>query len=888
MRGEGNPREQENFDVRLLEREEELHTLIDALARVSTHGGHIMFIHGEAGIGKSSVVDTFVQGAANTADVAIGYCDPLSTPRPLGPVRDMSRTLLGPHDASAAERQCFDLLAEHALQSKRALVWVLEDLHWADQRTLDWLVFIGRRISQLPILLIGTYRDDEVGPSHPLKAASGSLPSRRVTHLSLQPLTVQAIEALGNRRTEVAQALHDITHGNPFFVTELLLHDHSTGPGTVPRTVADAVQLRLSRQPDHLKRFLSLIACCPYGLNPKATERIPGYANAGALLDDGVLAGMLVSTGDDYHFRHELARLATMNALTPQVRRDNHRLFLQALLQSDAEPDLDHVVHHALGAGDDDAVLRYAPEAARKAAALGAHKEAAAYLSHALQRAAGASSEVQATINETWAYETGLAWAIDDEVIAARERAVALWTELDRPEQIAENQRWLSRLHWYRGEAALAQHFVHKAIATLEQRVPGNKAALAKAYALRAQFFMLQDHMDEAVAWGRKALTLAEASKETEVQAHSLNSIGTALLFRAHREGEDLLRRSLAVSLAHGHHEQAARVYTNLSECLIELGDLEKAESVVEEGIRFDTSHDLDAWTYYLVGRKAQLRFEQDRYEEAMWIAQDALGAGDQTLLMRMPAMLIRARCAIRLGKPEARDWLDETVQGALQIDEPQYIVSAQTARLEAALLWRETPMVSQVLHWLAGLDPTQLGPRKRGELVFWLKLAGEATPTTLVGEMPEGFAFFASGRPAESAEWFEQRGARYLAAWAWQATGLAPQRQHATNLIDAVGATGVAAFSVQQTRPSGRGMSRKTKAHPYGLTAQEQVILQMMANGLSNPAIAAQLSRSRRTVENHVSSILDKLSCRNRMEVVLRTQSEPWLLGSATGTVSG
>jgi hypothetical protein len=261
------------------------------------------------------------------------------------------------------------------------------------------------------------------------------------------------------------------------------------------------------------------------------------------------------------------------------------------------------VVFHAEGAQDSTAILTHAPLAANRAVTLGAHREAAMFLGSALTCLDDASPEIAAEITEQWAYEAGLSLGIDDQVIAARERAVEMWTNLARPDRVGENLRWLSRLYWYRGQAEKAERFILQAIDVLEGEVL--TAETGKAYALRAQFFMLKEDMDEAVKWAARALTIAEELADFDTQAHALNTMGSAKLFRSNPEGEALLRKSLAIAHKYALHEQAARVYTNLSECLIEMRELDRAEALLEEGIAFDTANDLDAWTYYLIGRTA-------------------------------------------------------------------------------------------------------------------------------------------------------------------------------------------------------------------------------------------------------------------------------------------
>lgn len=858
----------------IVERSKEFGILKKVFRSIPQGGGRLVLVRGEAGIGKSTFVEHFISEISKQHQIAIAWCDPLNTPRPLGLVRDLVAGLNRDASKALEEADYFEGFVAQAQKAEKLLILVVEDLHWADQKSLDWLMYVGRRLSQLPVLLIGSYRDDEVAATHPLHHALTTISAARKINIDLPALSVDAVRQLDRYQKYCPEELHRITGGHPYFVAEVL--NSNSGPDALPNSVADVINARIASLPPALQQFLELISCSPAELTLSVLTAL-NVKDFGALCDEGVAQNILTSVGQDLKFRHELTRLAVYARMGPVRKRESHAKFLAAYLdQPEINSQLDILVFHAEGAQDRAAILTYAPLAANRAATLGAHREAALFLGTALGCLEDASPEVAAQITENWAYEAGLSLGIDDEVIAARERAVDLWTKLARPDRVGENLRWLSRLYWYRGEAEKAERYILQAIDVLEDEVL--TAETGKAYALRAQFFMLQDNMEEAVKWSTRALEIAETLADFDTQAHALNTMGSAKLFRGDPEGESLLRQSLTISHKHALHEQAARVYTNLSECLIEMRELDRAEALLEEGIAYDTANDLDAWTYYLIGRKAQLRFEQDRYEDAIQISQSVLTQPNQTLLMQMPARIILARAKIRLGNEDAGALLDEALAHATQIGEPQYIVTLLVAKVEQAVLQNDLKMSQEALDRLSEMDPAIFSESKRGDYQFWAQLAGASRKQM---DVPEPYALFLAGEYDAAAKAFEAQGATYLAGWVRVSQKAV---ECAEKIFTSCGALGARQsmrkrFDMQPLTAQSRGLYRAAKAHPYELTAKEQVVLAMLADGKSNALIADELSRSRRTVENHVSSILSKLSCKNRLEVVLRTQSEPWIL---------
>lgn len=764
------------------------------------------------------------------------------------------------------------------------LVW--EDLHWADFATLDLLRFLGRRIALLPVLLVITFRDNEVGADHPLREALKDAGSGNVTEFQLAPLTARTVRQIARDAGLPGDWLFEMSAGNAFQVSEILAA-HAAADGRLPGSLREAVSARQSRLAADARELLETISVVPAAVPSALVHRlVPGRSQA--LIDTLVGLRLLqVSASGDLRFRHELARLATLERVTATARRAHHGRILAALREIGSGASLDQMVHHAAGALDGAAVLAIAPEAAAQAAASGAHREAAAHLGTALKFVDEADPETAATLYESWAYESGLAARIDDDVLDARRHAITLWRLLKRPEKVGENLRWLSRLHWYRGEAAEAARLADQAIRVLES-MPAS-AEQAMAYSLRSQLHMLNDQMDDAVAWGQRALEIEARFPHPELRAHALNNIGTALVFRGRTEGEAHLQQSLDVSLEHGLHEQAARAYTNLSEYAVEFRRFDLAEKILSEGLAFDTEHDLDSWTYYLSGRQALLRLEQGRLKDAETISQGVLDRSGLTLVMRLPALHVLARARMRRAAPDAAELVDQSYADALATDELQHIVPARLTLIEQAWLSGHRPAGEEHLAALLALSDDDRHAWNLGERAVWAARYGVSARGIRHNDLPEPFRRELDGDLAGAAAAWKALSMPYAAALARLQSDDPEMLGQAVRDLESMGAAAAADYGRRRAAELGvtralprrrRGAYRAAKDHPLGLTRREQDVLRLLARGFTNREISDTLARSPRTVEHHVSSVLAKLNAPNRMAVMLRVQKEPWLLG--------
>lgn len=868
--------------VELLEREQPLLAL-QAAARAAGGGqGCTVLVTGEAGIGKSSLLRQWVRVMEGARQILWGACDDLFSPRPLGPLRDIAGKLdaglLHLLDTGAAAARIFSALHECLRRSVRLTVLVFEDVHWADEATLDLIRFLGRRVAALPCLLLLSYRDDEIDGRHPLHQVLADLPPQALRRVALSPLSPQAVSALAAKAGRPDAGLHEATGGNPFYVTEVLDSGIGDAQAGVPSSVRDAVCARLSRLEAAEREVLNRLSLLP-GAAPLWLVRAwlgPALLPA---VDRCASRGLLVCAEGLVSFRHVLARRATADALAPLWRGTLHAEILALLERPPAGMPavaLSQRLHHAEQAGDAAQVLRLAPLAAGEAAAVGAHREAAKHWDCALRFAEQATREQLAGLYEGWSYEAGLS-AIDTRVIAARLEAVKLWAELGRNDKLGDNLRCLSRLYWYLGEGELAGQHAEQAVTVLEAIAPCPE--LAWAYATRAQLFMLRDCTEPAIEWGLLAIELAQSMDGPEILCHALNSVGTAELFAGRPGGRERLERSLEIALAHGYDEQAARVYSNASEQAVVFKEFRRAEPLLLSGIAFDRQHDLDAWTHYLQGWLAQLRMEQGRLDEAEQIAAAVLAVPRLTVVMRLPALTVLARVHMRRGAADARGLLQEALRLALGTGEAQRIVPAVTGLVEQAWLQADLPACCRALAPLDGLDGLAVISWAAGEVAVWRRRAGLPPGLQACGAGPWDLELQGDAAAAAAA-WAALEAPNEAALALLQAALERPGEQGASALPRAlqmfeaaghvVGAARVRGLArelgLQSCLPrAARGHYGSARAHRYGLTARQQQVLAMICAELSNSEIGALLGLSRRTVEHHVSGLLAKLEVADR-----------------------
>jgi DNA-binding CsgD family transcriptional regulator len=363
----------------LLERQVELQTLGTAVERAGLGRGSAVLVLGEAGIGKTSLVHAFLTAAAGRARVLAGACEDLLTPRALGPLRDAARSAAdGPLAAALSPRAdpalVFAAVCDELASPPSPTVLVIEDAHWADGATLDVLRYLGPRVQNLPAVLLMTYRDDALARDHPLRGVLGVLGSTAATRLRLTRLTSDAVRDMAASTNLDPGELFRLTGGNPFFVTEVLANPCEV----VPPTVVDAVLARVRTLSPPAQTALDRLAVVPSGAEVDLLRILVGDL---APVAEAERAGVVDVRGDVVAFRHELARRAVVESLPASVRLELNADVLRALL---VRPDCDpfRVLHHAVEAGDDAAVITHGQAAAQEAARVGAHRQAAAcYLS---------------------------------------------------------------------------------------------------------------------------------------------------------------------------------------------------------------------------------------------------------------------------------------------------------------------------------------------------------------------------------------------------------------------------------------------------------------------------------------------------------------------------
>ena len=847
--------------MELLERASFLQTLADYGAEATKGDGRLVLVSGESGIGKTALLEEF-ERRMKGARWLWGACDGMLTPRPLGPLFDIGAQAGGEFAdlcrRGAARDRLFAAFQAEIGSPGAFTVAVMEDVHWADEATVDLLGFLGRRLGRMPALVFATYRDDELGADHPLRVVLGDLATQRATRrMRLPPLSQKAVQALAVQRGLDAGELHRVTGGNPFYVSEVL----ESGWPSVPPTVRDAVGARLARSSPATQRVVEAAAVTGSRVDWSVLSSVLAGSRWSA--EDCLATGILVAERDDVRFRHELVRMAVQAGIAPRRKAELHASVLAALeKRGDADPA--PLAHHAEGAGDAKSVLRHAPEAARRSAALGAHREAAAQFERALRFADNCDRTTLATLHEGVAGEYSLLdrW---QEAERALRTALSLRQELGDDVSAGENLRMLSRTLWRLCRGEESAHAAGEAVRVLETRPPGRELALAYANFSAAQ--MLVGRTDGAVDIGEKAQALGESLHEPEIVSHALTTIGSALL-NSRQDGMGLIERALQVALAADLHEAAGFAYASLHEVVTRLHRFEEEERYYTEGMAYCEGRELGVFSMCLTSWRAYAFMLLGRWDEAAGICADMLGRQRISPVNRLNPLRVLGSIRGRRGEAGAWELLNEALALAEGVNEPRWIAPIRAARSELRWLSGDDDLAVEEIRAAYDQAVGYVDPWTMGSLAVWLSRL--QAPDTGPLSLPKPFALEMAGEWQSAAAVWERLGRPYDAALARLGSADEAGLRQALAVFDGLGARAAASVARRRMKELGarvipRGPRQSTRAAPAGLTAREQEVLALLSDGLPNREISTRLFISERTVHHHVSAVLSKIGVSSR-----------------------
>jgi predicted ATPase/DNA-binding NarL/FixJ family response regulator len=770
----------------LVGRATELEALLAALDRAAGGRPTTVLVDGEAGIGKTRLVGEFSEHARASGaivlrgvSVRLGNEDAL----PFAPVVEALRGVLrsrgqaamrGLLDASTAEittllPELGDAASEPAPDEQRPdwamtrlfesllvllrrlgedgpAIFVVEDLHWADRSTRDLFAFLVRALTDERVMLIGTYRSDELHRRHPLLAWIGELDRSGVERIGLRSLdrdSVQAlVEAIIGERADAAtiDGIERRSGGNPFFAEELIAA--GSAGRELPSSLREVLLARVGGLSHDAQELLGVASVAGVKVDHDVLCAVleADESSIGAALREAVAQHLLVPSSDGaeslYAFRHALQQEAIYDDLLPRDRRTLHARYAQVL---QARP----VSAGAGGASQLAAIAHHAEAARDLPLALGAWYRAAraALAAHAV----GESSLAYGRCLELWdavpaddrpvdleltdvLYQASFSLAGLGDVHRARamvERAVDL-VDPGQTERLARLLVRLGRTEWLSGDLVAATEAVERAMALVDDAP--TSVVSTRVLAAMSGLLMLRGQTRRAVELGHRALRQAEELDEPRAITFALNTLGAALADSGRcEEGIATARRGLAMAIELDRADEMHRAYANLATALQICGRLDEAEQVALEGGQWARRRGM--WRLqgaFLDGTAADVLAESGRWEEA----RELLRFDERELqgVARLHVAMTAGQLAVRTGRyDEAHHHLDPQRPALARIRDTQFTGPIHRSLAELALaegrLGDVQVLVDEALELMSETD----GIRHRAAL---LALAVQAAAT--------------------------------------------------------------------------------------------------------------------------------------------------------------
>ena len=725
---------------RLVGRSLELAQLQAALADAAAGQPSLAFVVGESGVGKSRLVDELMSRAvADGARVLSGDCvelgegelayaplvtalrpfvregDPVLDALPADILAELGTLLPGlgePRERARAagdQARVFEALLAvlDGLSRTAPVLLVIEDLHWADASTRAFLRFLASTLGDEPLLLVATYRPDELHRRHPLRPLLAELERVRALRIDLSALTrdelaEQLADILGApAEPALVDRLYARSEGNPLF-TEELLAAGMDGRGALPPSLAAALALRIERLGDDAQEVVRVLSAGGQ-VDDAVLAQVSGLDRRALreALRETLASQIVVLDGERYTLRHALLREAVHDDLLPGERAELHRALAQALEEEAAATGRRSaqraaaIAHHYFAAGDQPAALVAAARAGVAAMEVQAHREGAALFERALElwdRVPDAATLSATDEVELLEHAAVCHYYADDlaRSVTLAQRALTLIDESVAPRRAAWLYGTLNRSLWsmLRSDEAVAA--LERGLALLADDGPSPERG--GLLARQARMLMLQSRYHKAVSVARRALAeqsaLADQGAAHLDETGALNALGVSLAATGEiEEGVATLQRALDVATDAGHLQEVAAAATNLSEALHRVGRTREALDVARTAhAKLGLLPTRQLWVTLSIAQYSFDSGDWEAAEEALaGIERRRFSSGDSELNARL------RHAELALGRDErdaAREQLARAGELAVDSREPQYL--GVLGALEAELATRE------------------------------------------------------------------------------------------------------------------------------------------------------------------------------------------------------